>query len=477
MIRLEGNGIVWHLNEVDGLPALVTEVREEKDRRRSYFSSETAGQGVFVKYFREKGLGGALRNTFFPRGKKEFLVAGKLLSLSVNTPRPLGYGIGKSGSFVLQERLHGTTALSAFDGVEDKGLLLDRLALLLKQLCAQHVRHNDLHLENILITDQTLYVIDLHKTVFTRTRFSQIDELSNLAHSLTMIYGRMTEGQKARFFEVYGNTSIRGDLERRLEVQHLTWVRRKKARAFSDTSRLKTRGSRVYFRGEEGRGDGGPLHVIKHDKKVLVERCTDHIRKVYVHKRRLKKAWENFVVLSYLDLSRVVPRAFFVERGSALGQGFISMEDLGEKGEELDRFLDGRYDSTVSAERRKIARDLAGFFCELLEKRVVHGDLKACNLFVAEGGFVLLDVEDFAFRKAGREDVVRLLVQLNTTIPARIETGDRMAFFRALVRPFPFDKKGLLREVQRRSVASEIVYEGVSGLRKESWTDTRTDRP
>ncbi len=46
-----------------------------------------------------------------------------------------------------------------------------------------------------------------------------------------------------------------------------------------------------------------------------------------------------------------------------------------------------------------------------------------------EEGFMLLDVEDIRFRALDEESLKRMLIQLNTTIPRRVSTGDRIGFF------------------------------------------------
>jgi hypothetical protein len=63
-----------------------------------------------------------------------------------------------------------------------------------------------------------------------------------------------------------------------------------------------------------------------------------------------------------------------------------------------------------------------------------------------------------------------MLAQLNTTIPKRIPpVRDRMRFYLRLVRDLKVDKKQVFRRVREESLKSEIVYEGVGGLKRESW--------
>jgi hypothetical protein len=119
----------------------------------------------------------------------------------------------------------------------------------------------------------------------------------------------------------------------------------------------------------------------------------------------------------------------------------------------------------------------ARFLAGLLKMGIVQKDLKGCNVFVLADGFRLLDVEDIAFFAPVEEDLLRMLVQLNNSLPARIAAADRMRFFLKLTRPFPFDGKRLFRAVAQACAEKEIVYEGVSGLKRESWQARQSGSP
>ena len=137
------------------------------------------------------------------------------------------------------------------------------------------------------------------------------------------------------------------------------------------------------------------------------------------------------------------------------------MEDLTGSGEELDRFLDRKYDEMTKRRRTVFISKALSFFCHTLQKKTVHRDLKGCNIFVLEqGGFLLLDVEDILFAEIEGEDLQRMLTQLNTTIPKRIAAKDRMRFYLKLVRGLKVDKKQVFERVKEESLKSEIVYEG-----------------
>ncbi|MCX5808674.1 MAG: hypothetical protein NTX36_04780 [Proteobacteria bacterium] len=467
MNTIEIRGIKWFFKD-EGLIGFLRGFSPEEGVKRGHFVFEHAGKKIFIKYFKEKGLYGLVRNRVSPRGKKEFQLAGKLISLSIPTPEPLGYGISDAGSYVIQEWIDGDTFVSLYEGSGQKAALLLRLADFLNELKLHHIRHNDLHLNNIVAHKDRLYLVDLHKMKIKGV-FSLSDEISNLAHAITMVYQNLNEEEKRAFFQQYGERAIRKPLEAELKRLRHRWILKKMERAFDDTSTMTKDGNYVYIAGFEGYGKGTLCSVIKEDKKVKIERHGDHVRKIYRNKRRLNKAWKNHVALTYLNL-RVVPQAFFVKRPSLTEKGFIAMEDLAGRGEELDRYLDREYDRFGMHERRIFIDTFSAFFVHAIKQWIIHGDVKACNVFVLRnGGFILLDVEDIVFTEMDMESLKRMLTQLNTTVPKRISTGDRIRFFLKLSIPLKMKNKTLFREVVAGSLKSKIVYEGVSGLSVEQW--------
>lgn len=311
--RFEENGVVWWL-EAEGLEKVIREVVPTDAERRPRFVLPYEGGRLFVKCFREEGIVAFLRNLFFSRGRKEYKAALRLRELSVPTPLPLGYGQGRRFSYSIREWVDSRDIFSELDTVERRGSRLSEIAALVKKLASAKVRHNDLHPGNILFGDAGPCIIDLHKMTF-KMCFTLADETSNLSHMLFGLYGRLSDGEKDLFFAAYGKPEIRGRVEKELERFGARWVKRKKKRAFRTTSRLLATGDGVCIKSHEDRGLGQLVSVIKQDRKVVVERHTEHVRKVYAKERRLKKAWRNHVAVEYMELP-VIPQAFCMSKPS-----------------------------------------------------------------------------------------------------------------------------------------------------------------
>jgi hypothetical protein len=294
--------------------------------------------------------------------------------------------------------------------------------------------------------------------------------MSNVTHALGMIYDDISDKERDIFFDQYGrDEKIRREIEDRIRRLKKNWVINKKKRAFRNTSVLRVSDGYIYLKGAESEASGEFVSLMKKDRKVTVELYSDHVRKIYRDQRRLKTAWKNHIVLTYLG-SNAVPRPYYMKQPILSSDGYIAMEDMGYKGIEFDRFLDGKYDGMTFIERRALIDNFTEFLRALFRQRITHKDMKACNIFVLNGRhFVLLDVEDVVFEEIREETLKRMLVQLDTTIPKRIYLRDRMRFFLRLTASLKINKKRLFSEIMKASLESDIVYEGIGGLKTERW--------
>jgi hypothetical protein len=468
---IERNGIEWRLDDQRLVEALDTPLLSGD--RRPLWIRDYGGGKAFIKLFREKGLIGALRNWISPRGQKEYETALRLRGLAISTPRPLGYGKGRMCSASIQEWKEGKDFLTLFGQTPDRSQLLQMLASLHTTLKKEGVRHNDLHLRNIIVCLGVAHVVDLHKTAIKRF-FSLSDELNNMCHSLFSIYPDMTEEEKTAFFAFYGNTDIRTGAETELTRLRADWAWRKKKRAFKSTSLLQADGLTVRIKEVGEARDCHFVESVKKDRKTQVERYSDHVRKVYRNRRRLKRAWANHVALEYMELE-IGPKPFYVRKASLGRSGFVAMEDLERKGEDLSRFIAANYGRlSMSGEIKPFVDRFASFLLLLFKWQITHKDLKTSNIYYLwDGSFRLLDIEDICF-DAFRGDYLKdALVQLNKSVPKIVRTDDRLRFLSRLSKGLSLprsERKALLRSVREESLRDDIVYVGPSGTVRETWT-------
>ena len=142
-------GTTWFLED-PSLEQVVERFDHEPKERRGHFTSEYGDGKVFIKFFQERGFSGLIRNRILPRGKKEYDLSKRLRSLSVLTPKALGYGISPHGSYVIQEWIEGEPLIDWKDDRSRRQQLISGLVALLRELKSKGVRHNDLHLGNII---------------------------------------------------------------------------------------------------------------------------------------------------------------------------------------------------------------------------------------------------------------------------------------------------------------------------------------
>lgn len=75
-------------------------------------------------------------------------------------------------------------------------------------------------------------------------------------------------------------------------------------------------------------------------------------------------------------------------------------------------------------------------------------------------------MEDIVFKSANEEDLIKMYIQLNTTIPKYIKHTDRMRFLK-MIEGLEVNKKKLAKRIAKASSKMEIVYEGIDGLKFE----------
>lgn len=467
MYRIERHGIVWSLED-EKWSSIAQDLVLPSDQRRPHLVLPHPLGFLFVKFFREEGFIPFFRNLFFPRGQREYRLGRKLLALSLPTPLPVAYGIGRGFSCSIQMWINGKDFFTKMLAAEGREECLNKVASLLRRMKAAKVRHNDLHGGNILFGPSETYIIDLHSVRLKRV-FRCADEVSNLCHVLHGHYGNLKEGEKTIFFDAYGNPEIRGKVEDELDRFALRWVERKKRRAFRTTSKLNSTKNIVYVKDRERAATGEAIGLLKKDKKTVVERHSDHVRKIYARPGRLRRAWQNHVVLLYMGLP-IVPEPFHVQKPSIKERGFIAMEDLTGKGEEVDTFLDRHYDRLDYTSRMQFLKKFSSFLQSLIKANIGHRDMKACNFFfLNDGSFRILDVEDIIFAKSGPPSALRMFLQLNMSIPRRVSIADRLRFFSRLTKGASFDRKELLRAIAKESRGAQIQYVGVKGTVFECW--------
>jgi serine/threonine protein kinase len=166
----------------------------------------------------------------------------------------------------------------------------------------------------------------------------------------------------------------------------------------------------------------------------------------------------------------------YVERKNGFGikESFLLME-AAQKGQEMDRYL---FEGFGSLQRKRLfIKTIAQWLFHLHQKEIYHRDMKACNILVSEEGegwrFHLLDLEDVRLdQKMAEKRVFKNFLQLNTSIPKGVTRTDRLRFYREYDRlhPMPWDERGFLSKLIRKSKERGVVYVTPRGVVEEKWS-------
>ncbi|MCR4316657.1 MAG: lipopolysaccharide kinase InaA family protein [Planctomycetes bacterium] len=244
----------------------------------------------------------------------------------------------------------------------------------------------------------------------------------------------------------------------------------------------------------------GNVHVIKQDVKTQVSRVVMRkfdgssavvkhyphrgIFRSYIHRVFGHPAERCFNGYRHLERAgfHVPPVYAFVSKMAfgGVAECLLLMQDVHEWGEEFDRLFyalvaageDGRF------ARTKALTSLAHELRRLHEARIVHGDLKTCNITIelrAEGDYRIgfLDWDDVRFGVEIDEEIVaRSFAQIHASLPGSLPVKDRIRFAQEYfgVRKLERWHKRILLHSDEIARAHKIVYVTREGDKIETWS-------
>ena len=529
---LKGELRGWVRGEVwDGLPSdffedplsCIEEVggkilKRSKWRWAALLSFSDGGR-VFFKRDKTKDWMEGLKYLFLPsRGQKEFLIASQLEMRGLPVPKPLGWiervrkGWVKE-SYYLSEAIG--TGVSFIEEVakSKEPRSIAELATAVKKYQEVGLFHRDLHGGNFLWQGESLFITDLHrakilKSVSLRRR---LWNLSHLFHSLRSMWG---EEDQLRFLDRYFEGTLDRSQEREIlhqkirpimdDLQVKQWQSRTK-RCLKESTEFTVQREKgiCYFHRRDfplGRLKRvmaehqklvreRPSTLVKYSPEVIVSILEDEGEGVCLkqfrypsfwgrmkeHFRRSKgfKSWKGANGIRARGLPSLRPLAF-VERKDWFGlrESFLLMEARGDD-QEMDRYIFSGFEDLKK--KRLFIRTVAHWLAGLHKMRLLHKDMKTCNILVSEAGdtwnFHLLDFEDILMDvKVNRKTLFRNFLQLNTSTPRTMTKVDRYRFLREYLRLNPVVKnpKAFLRGLIHKSRQRGLVYVSPRGTVTET---------
>ena len=516
----------------------------KENRVRSVISMPESGinaNGIYIKYFKRGGFKEYIKHLFVPtKARTEWEVGNALRSNDIKTALPLAISEGKRGLLIVTETVTNSEELMEFftanyvsflsEGKEfEKRMLLNKLAVFIRDIHEKGFCHYDLHAGNILIkfnkeqnvTGYDLYLMDLHRVKIFKS-VSTNKRIFNLAQIFNSLSSIMTMSDKFDFIRSYGdsafgNVTDEKELVRQIDEQsskirniHYRSRRKRCLKESSVFSRRMIANMKMFFR----KGyDTDSLHELieKHNSALInndsavIMKCdsktalTRHafkdktVQNVVVKQYRVgcfgcllknlfrgsagRKAWVAGNGLRVYGLNTPLPLALLEKKRSGITTGsYLIMEEVKDS-LEMDRYILKNLDNRKDIKKKKaLISNIANTLGEMHNHNIFHHDLKTCNIMVKENGksfdFTFLDFDKVSFN----EEItvrkrVKNLVQINLSTPRLFTLADRLRFLNEYLDlcGITNEKKNIMREVASLSKTEKILYVSSQGDVTEDW--------
>ena len=516
----------------------------KENRVRSVISMPESGinaNGIYIKYFKRGGFKEYIKHLFVPtKARTEWEVGNALRSNDIKTALPLAISEGKRGLLMVTETVTNSEELMEFftanyvsflsEGKEfEKRMLLNKLAVFIRDIHEKGFCHYDLHAGNILIkfnkeqnvTGYDLYLMDLHRVKIFKS-VSTNKRIFNLAQIFNSLSSIMTMSDKFDFIRSYGdsafgNVTDEKKLVRQIDEQsskirniHYRSRRKRCLKESSVFSRRMIANMKMFFR----KGyDTDSLHELieKHNSALInndsavIMKCdsktalTRHafkdktVQNVVVKQYRVgcfgcllknlfrgsagRKAWVAGNGLRVYGLNTPLPLALLEKKRSGITTGsYLIMEEVKDS-LEMDRYILKNLVNRKDIKKKKaLISNIANTLGEMHNHNIFHHDLKTCNIMVKENGksfdFTFLDFDKVSFN----EEItvrkrVKNLVQINLSTPRLFTLADRLRFLNEYLDlcGITNEKKNMMKEVASLSKTEKILYVSSQGDVTEDW--------
>ncbi|MBT6229786.1 MAG: hypothetical protein HOI47_24355 [Candidatus Scalindua sp.] len=516
----------------------------KENRVRSVISmpgSDINENGIYIKYFKRGGCRDYIKHLFLPtKARTEWEVGNALLTKDINTALPLAISEGKRRLLIVTETVTNSEELMGFcqsnyegsmsaEKESEKRILLDKLAVFVRDIHEKGFCHYDLHAGNILIrfkkeqnvTGYDLYLMDLHRVKIFKS-VSTNKRMFNFAQIFNSLSSIMTNADKFDFVRSYGinvlgNITDEHNLVKQIDGQssrirnvHYKSRRKRCLKESSVFSRRMIANMKIFFR----KGyDTDRLHdlIEKHnsvltnnDSAVIIKRdsktaLTCHafndktVQNVVVKQYRVgcpgciiknifrgsagRKAWVAGNGLRVYGLNTPLPLALLEKKRFGVTTGsYVIMEEV--KGRlEMDRYILKNFNSRIDLKKKRaFINNLANTLGKMHNHNIFHHDLKTCNIMVKEYekmfNFTFLDFDKVSFRaEITIRKRVKNLIQINLSTPRLFTLTDRLRFLREYLEQCGImnEKKNILREIVNISKVDKILYVSSQGDVTEDW--------
>ena len=399
--------------------------------------------GLYIKRFKNPTIWQKIRQFLFDRAAHELLMLRVLRERGVEAPEPVAWARGGGSIYLFTREIPGARPLH---GEPLTRPVLADLARFIRRLHDAGVRHDDLHVGNVLVAEGKLHVVDVHQATFVG-ELTPSERAEGLGFTVLSIYTRISQTDVLRFIREYG-TDPREVLESFRSARERYYLDRQ-SRVRRAGSAFEVRGDLVLrrpFTEEAARKalDAAPLRVVK---DLPNRRLWLADPETFVKEGAARRVWYNGFGLETRGIP--TPRLLACRGDRVAG-----------------RWIEGAQPLWDGLKARGASRDLLWRLARLVRRMHVRGvwhrDLKANNILLRGDELWVVDLDRVDFRRevprAGR---IRNLAQLNAAVGAPVTRADRLRFFFAYAgrdRAIRVGWKAWIREIMAETRARRHVW-------------------
>lgn len=391
--------------------------------------------GLYIKRFKHPGVLQGIRGWLHDRARAEHRVLGELGKRGLDVPQAVAWAREGRETYLFTREIPGALPLRAVPLTRP---LLRDFAALVRRVHAAGLRHDDLHVGNVLLSGGKLWLIDVHRAALFSS-LTPAEKNQSLAFAMLSFYTLVSETDVLRFLRAYGDVDVKEVFREFQAARERYWIDRQSRVRQSGSDFEKLDGltlRRPYAEADARKAlSAAPLKTIK---ELPGRRLWLADAKTFV-KEGAPKLWYNGFAVETRGIP--TPRLLAVQGDRVAGEWIEGALPLWEhlKAQGVDRALLATLARVV---RRMHARG------------VFHRDLKANNVLVRGRDVWIIDLDRVDFRELERDERVWNLAQLNAAVGAPATKSDRLRFFFAYAgrnREIRLKWKSWVRDIMKRT--------------------------
>ncbi|HZL71130.1 MAG TPA: lipopolysaccharide kinase InaA family protein, partial [Planctomycetota bacterium] len=225
--------------------AFPSEIVKESSIRAVRRVVPPGGPALYLKLFRERGVGAAMRRLVADRAAREYAVLDHLRRAGVTAAEPVACGTHDGASFLITREIPAAEVLR--DLLPNRELMAE-LGKFVRAVHDAGVRHDDLHLGNVLVSGSKLHLVDVHRAAI-RPKLTKAERTEGLAFLILSLHTLVSAADQRRFLNAYW-----GDRPSKSQLVDLRRAFRKARERYSED-----RARRCLVSGREFEKSGGMM--------------------------------------------------------------------------------------------------------------------------------------------------------------------------------------------------------------------------